>query len=290
MLGNMIDLHSHSTNSPDGADTVEVMCNRAVELGLAAYAITDHFESNYECDNSPFADGTDWNNKEYKPFENIKRLCEDIKSYKQGNNSNTKILFGIEIGQPLQDEDKAIAILDQFKSELDFVLMSLHCVENQPDFYYIDYQNKSQEYLDRLCESYYEEMYRMVQTDYYDSIGHLTYPVRYAANHSEEQGRRIRLHLQDDRITKILKTVIAKGKGIEINTSGLRNRMNECMVNERYLKLYKSLGGEILTVGSDSHKVGDLGSGIKQGMQLAKQCGFRYITYFEKRKAVYLPI
>ena len=55
-------------------------------------------------------------------------------------------------------------------------------------------------------------------------------------------------------LTKILKTVIADGNGIEVNTSSYRYGLSDFTPSRDILKLYWELGGQILTIGSDSHK------------------------------------
>ena len=49
-------------------------------------------------------------------------------------------------------------------------------------------------------------------------------------------------------ITEILKTVIADGKGIEVNTSSHRYGLSDMTPSRDILKLYKELGGTILTI------------------------------------------
>jgi len=56
------------------------------------------------------------------------------------------------------------------------------------------------------------------------------------------------------------------------------------------IRIYKDLGGEIITVGSDAHNEKDLGSGIKQAYELAESCGFKYITTFTNRVPSFVKI
>ncbi|MCG4471116.1 phosphatase, partial [Lawsonibacter sp. DFI.6.74] len=49
------------------------------------------------------------------------------------------------------------------------------------------------------------------------------------------------------------KEVIHSGKGIEINTSCFRYGLKDLTPSNYILKIYKELGGEIITTGSDSH-------------------------------------
>ena len=60
-------------------------------------------------------------------------------------------------------------------------------------------------------------------------------------------------------IREILKHIIKAGKGIEINTSSFRYKLNDLTPLRKILKLYNELGGEIITIGSDAHKAEDIG-------------------------------
>ena len=85
--------------------------------------------------------------------------------------------------------------------------------------------------------------------------------------------------------------MIIKGKGIEINTSGLRNpKIKETFPSLKYVKMFRELGGEIISIGSDAHTVEDLGTGTLEGIKLAEEAGFRYIAYFKERKPNFLKI
>lgn len=51
--------------------------------------------------------------------------------------------------------------------------------------------------------------------------------------------------------------------------------------------MYKELGGEILTIGSDSHAPGQLGFNIAQSQEMLKDLGFEYFCTFEKMKPIF---
>ena len=61
-------------------------------------------------------------------------------------------------------------------------------------------------------------------------------------------------------VTEILREAIADTKGIELNTSSHRYGLEETTPSLDILKLYRELGGEIITTGSDSHKREHLGA------------------------------
>ena len=78
--------------------------------------------------------------------------------------------------------------------------------------------------------------------------------------------------------------------GIEINVSGLRQKYGKPLPDLGYVKLYKALGGEILTIGSDAHCTADIGRDISAGVEMAQAAGFKYLTYFKKHEPKFIKI
>ena len=58
----------------------------------------------------------------------------------------------------------------------------------------------------------------------------------------------------------------------------------------RCLKLYKELGGAVITVGSDAHLPEDVGSGFIEALGLVKKAGFDRIARYEKRMCLFRPL
>jgi histidinol-phosphatase (PHP family) len=54
--------------------------------------------------------------------------------------------------------------------------------------------------------------------------------------------------------------------------------------------MYRKLGGEIVTIGSDAHFATHVGSHFDDGISLLKQAGFSYYTIFRKRQPVFVSI
>lgn len=81
---------------------------------------------------------------------------------------------------------------------------------------------------------------------------------------------------------EILKVIIADGKGIELNTSSTRYGIDDTMPSRDILRLYKALGGKIITLGSDSHKKEHLGTYIEEGMRILKDMGYEKIYTFDR--------
>ena len=116
--------------------------------------------------------------------------------------------------------------------------------------------------------------------------GHLDYVRRYVPDKSY-------VYVDEDfyEITDmILKNIIARGRGIELNTRSLADGFTTYIPTISLLERYRKLGGEIVTVGSDSHSLSNLGYGFKTAMDILINTGFKYITTFENRKAAFVPL
>lgn len=104
----------------------------------------------------------------------------------------------------------------------------------------------------------------------------------------------IRIFLEDklfiDIIEDILKTAIERGKGIEINTSCFRYKLPDLTPSREIITLYKKLGGEIITIGSDSHSTNQIAYEFSQVQSILKDIGFNYLCKFDKMKPSFIKI
>ena len=87
-----------------------------------------------------------------------------------------------------------------------------------------------------------------------------------------------------------MKYVIQNGKGIELNTAGLKYGLGFCHPYPAILKRYRELGGEIITVGSDGHKPEHIAYGFGQVKEILKDAGFKYYTEFKDRRPIYVNL
>lgn len=283
----LIDLHTHSNFSPDANDSAEDMCRRAQELGLSAYAITDHCDCNlwhsiehYFDDPSEAKDPIMYGAGEYAA-KSIKKQTE-LRDELAGM---LNFLVGIELGQPLQYPEKAEEIASS--GELDFIIGSHHQNKGEEDFYFYEYNKMDLKKIYSLLDDYFVQMLEMCRWGKFDVLGHLTYPLRYICG---DYGIDIDLSRWDGIIREIFKTLISNGKGIEINTSGLRQKYGRTFPELEYVKLFRNMGGEIVTIGSDAHCANDIGKGISEGVELAETAGFKYAAFFKNRKANFIKI
>lgn len=276
----LMDLHSHSKNSPDADHSVMDMCNQAKSLGLSAYAITDHFECKNDNWYDKKSDGTKIILASFKDiFENS---MKDIEEAKNNFGDSIEIISGIELGEPVQNYERATKYATD--ERLDFVIASDHEVGNHEDFYFLDYEKED---INRLMTMYFDEIYDICKWNKFDVLGHLTLPLRYITG---ENGIKVDMKPYMDKIRESFKILVQNGKGIEINTSGLRQKLGDFLPSFEYVKMFRELGGEVLTIGSDSHCKEDIGKGIKEGMEMARHAGFKYMCYFKKHKPTFVKI
>ena len=125
----------------------------------------------------------------------------------------------------------------------------------------------------------------MIFVSGYSVLGHLDLMKRYDDKDGYDGFVRHR-----ELIVRILKQVIADGKGIELNTSSVRYGLDSLLPDERILRLYRELGGTILTIGSDSHAPAHLGTGIEEQKKTLKTIGFTHFCTFERMRPIFQPL
>lgn len=267
----IIDCHNHSNFSSDAVDSVNDMCLRAVELNMKAFAITDHCD--FDGSNLPHC------------IEKISSSVKATEDFRNSHPSNTEILTGVELGEASDFPDDAKTILEL--CDYDVVIGSYHNSASGEDFYYVDAKSLSDKEISDLLTAYFNKIYETAKVSGINVLAHITYPLRYiVGNHK----RKVDINDYNEIITLILKTIIERGVSLEVNTSGLRQQIAETLPNADILKMYRNLGGELISLGSDSHNTKDLGKGIKETVSLLKSLGFTHITYYKKRKPVQVSI
>ena len=91
-------------------------------------------------------------------------------------------------------------------------------------------------------------------------------------------------------LDEILRQLIRRGKGIEINTGGFRKLGNEPNPSREILERYRELGGEIITVGSDAHRPENVACEFDRAAALLKDIGYEYYCIFKNRSPEFLRL
>lgn len=266
------DFHMHSNFSGDSKASLGHMIHGAVAKGLNTICFTDHNDPSF-----PYLKG------EEGMFDlDTNRYMECVQSTAELYKEQITICRGVEIGIQTHIYKELSDYVHKYP--FDFVIGSSHlCLGTdpyQPSFW------EGRSLKDSLL-LYFEDIQQNVHsfTDY-DVYGHLDYIVRYAPNLNAD----FRFSDYSDILEDILKTIIDNGKGIEANSAGFRHGLNAPNPCIDILKLYRSLGGEILTTGSDAHKPEDIAYGYERLEPLLHQCGFKYYTVFKNRKPEFIKI
>lgn len=264
---NICDSHVHSENSFDGESSVLEICNTAVQRGINTVTITDHMEA----PEIRFGDKSVYGNA----IKSITKSTEDVEALASEFKGKIKLLKGMELGEPMhmpELTEKAYKIAD-----FDFILGSIHNLKETEDFYYLDYDESN---VDVLLSRYFDELLDTALNADFDSLAHLTYPLRYIYERTDIKPD---LNKYGEIIDEIFSALIKRGKALEINTSGLYKGMGVTMPDINLIRRFKEVGGKYITVGSDAHNCINLAEGIEKGLELAKICGFEHYVVFEKR-------
>lgn len=260
------DYHVHSNFSTDSKSTMENMVQGAINIGLKEICFTDH--ADYDVYQEPFEPSYD------KYFETLNYLSNKYKD-------KISIKKGIEFG--LQKQIIDICSTDANSYPFDFVICSVHAI-NTLDLYlghFFEGITQRQAY-----EAYFNEIFTVVNNyKDYSVLGHFDLIKRYGKYDNLLDDK-----LFSDIIESILKQVIYDGKGIEINTSCYRYNLPDLTPSRYILNMYKDLGGEIITTGSDAHNPSQLGHKFDYIYSHLKDMGFDYISTFDKMKPQFIKI
>ena len=274
------DYHIHTEFSDDSLERMETHIERAMELGMDELCFTDHVDYGIK------PDWDEWD----KPFEihegkyhilnvNYPEYFAKLLRMRRIYQGKMVIKAGLEFGVQSHTIPQYKKLIEQYGNQLDFVLLSIHEVDDT-EFWTGDFQKgrTQEEYNMR----YYEEMLAVVENFHdYSVLAHVDLISRYdkAGLYPFEKIKPI--------LTKIFQTAIADGKGIELNTSSTHYQLKYTTPSRDILRLYRDLGGRIITIGSDAHNVKRLAEYVPESMQILRELGFTEFCTFKKMEPIF---
>lgn len=264
----LADCHMHTRFSTDSEAEPEEMIESAIQKGLRAVCITDHEDKDYP------------NPEEFRI--DFARYVPKIAELREKYRGRIEVRTGVEIGlQPhLGDYYEQLTR----KYPFDFVIGSVHVVGGMDPYYPAFYEGRSD------AEAYRQTMEETIASiravQVFDVLGHLDYVVRYGRHQAEEYS----YGELSDQIDEILRFLIEHGKGLELNTAGLKYGLPFAHPHPDVLRRYRELGGEIITVGADGHRPEHVAYDFDKAAQILEECGFRYYTEFVERKPIFKKI
>ncbi len=252
----MWDYHLHSSFSHDSDQPLLNMAAECSRLGFDQICFTEHadFES-YSGDPVVPLDVKAYQ----KEIEKARSLFPDM-----------DIKMGLEAGAARQTLKYAERYLQSL--ELDFIILSVHEYD-QVDPYNLIYPAPR---LKQIFQEYLEQIdYVLKHFDHFSVLGHIDYLSKI------EQFQTIPMDYKNaaDKIDSILTTLVQKGKGIEVNTASNRFSKNFGRI-KTILRRYWELGGEIVTIGTDSHRLDTIGFMAGDAINCIKDAGFGYVAIY----------
>ena len=258
----MFDFHMHSRVSFDGHDTGDVLAKAALARGLKEICFTDHVDYDPLNQMGSMAFDTDAYNAEYDHLEV----------------SGLTIRRGMEFG--LTPDNREQFRQDLQRRPFDFVLGSIHFVDDLDVYFEPWWSGKTVFQAERR---YLEATLDCVNIhDDFDVLAHLTY---ISKTHCHPAPRPVPYAEHREIIDEILKVLASKGKGMEINTSGV-DRCGGFLPTADIFRRFRELGGEIVTIGSDAHKADRVGQYSFEACEILKDI-FGHVCTFENRKPVF---
>lgn len=283
----LADYHVHSEFSDDSRVPMEEQIEQAIGLGLDEICFTDHVDYGIKKDWEEGSigwrggDGMSYDASKMDPLANVnyQEYFGKLLRMRETYRGRIRIRQGLEFGIQTETIPQYERLWERYGEQLDFVLLSMHQVDNK-EFWDQEFQKDKtpKEY----NEAYYREILEVIRRfRHYSVLAHLDLIVRYD-KYGPYPFREVR-----DLVAEILETAIADGKGIEINTSSWHYGLSDTQPSGQILRLYKDLGGRIVTIGSDAHTTRYLADHIYEAQKILRETGFTEICTFERMKPVF---
>jgi len=245
------------------------MVAHGVMLGLETICFTEHLDYNFPDGNLAFDLDIGAYYREYR------RLCEQY-------HNQIEILFGIELGLQPHLGQRYADLLASWP--FDFVIGSSHVVDGMDPYYPSFFEGRDES---ACYQKYFESIVENVKVySGMDVYGHIDYIVRYGPNKDKHYSYSKYKEVLDE----ALRLIVAKGIGLELNTSGYKYGLEYPNPHPDILRRYRELGGEIITLGSDGHRPEHIAYDFYKVKNILKDCGFRYYTVFRQRKPEFVKI
>ena len=270
------DMHMHTWFSTDSEACPCDMADEAVRKGLKTICFTDHFDK----------DDLEWGEE---GIFDVDAYFVEMQKLQEEYAGKLNIRIGIELGLRTYLKDYYEELTKKYP--FDFVIGSVHNVPYKKDAEgNILYTDPAAEKL--FADRTDKEAYRLMMettlenvrtSDCFQTLGHLDYVVRYGKSREKEYSYTD----YADIIDEILKLLIEKEKGLEVNSAGLKYGLPFAHPHPEVLKRYRELGGEIITIGADAHKPEHIAYDFAKAEEILKSCGFKYYTEFFEQKPVF---
>jgi histidinol-phosphatase (PHP family) len=265
----MIDVHTHTSYSPDSNENPENLIREAINSGCEILGFSEHLDYDY-------------------PANNLEVIMTDVKAYynntlklKEKYCGKITLLCGIEFGYDKKAEENYRQVLKEYA--FDYVINSVHVTKGKDCYFQPYFEGKTKEtayrdYLNAVLESVYSEID-------YQITGHIGYVSRNAPYGDSL----LRFGDFEGVITEIFAGIIEKGKALEINTN-VKTAGTITLPSYELIKKYYNMGGRLFSYGSDCHSAVRLCDNYKAVTDMLKNLGVKELVYFENKKMKFCKI
>jgi histidinol-phosphatase (PHP family) len=256
-----IDYHIHSQFSADSNINMREAIIKAIQRGYTEIAFTEHFDlipEEIEIYGVP-------------SYKNYSLAIDAVRK----EFPNISILKGVELGEYHLCHNLVDQIMKNDPPDL--TIGSVHVL---PGVINISIPLKEQ-MNDEVIRLYYISNLGLVKYGNFDILGHLGVHKRYLEIEPDES-------FMNDTVEEIFYTIIEKEIALEVNLSGLTKPLKSLIPTPAYLTLYRKMGGELLTLGSDSHNIDSFDRSFEYSVKLLTEFGFKH--FHRKIKGKWLPI
>jgi len=259
----LFDYHLHTHYSFDAEYNLMAMAAAAQEHGVDEICFTDHYE-------------TDLGGGRYA----LPDWAAFAREYEAGSPFPVRTKSGVEVGLLLEEGQPAKVSQALSGYDFDFIIASLHLLPDgdpyEPEFF----TGRSR------SEGFAHYMRALIKVlplfESFSIVGHIDYPAKGCPYHD----KMLRYSDCPDELDTLFKFLAQSGHGLEINTSVFR-----CLGRDEldidWLRRYRELGGEIVTIGSDAHMPEYVGYGFKPACAFLQKAGFKYVCTFAGLQPVF---
>ncbi|HSW44970.1 MAG TPA: histidinol-phosphatase HisJ family protein [Phycisphaerae bacterium] len=272
----LYDQHVHSRLSVDCRSDPARNVQRAIELGLAGVTFNEH----YDCHPSE-------RDVCIYDYELISQTIENLRAEYGGR---IFIGHGIEVCyQPAWMEE---ALRHIASHRFDVVMLSVHWFEGRAlhergHWDGVDPARATRAYLEGVLEAvrFVLGLARRGLRPF-DVLGHLDlvkrYTQRYFGVHDVRSCR--------DVVERILATSLEAELILELNTSTMRQGVDEPTPAEWAVRRYAEMGGKCMLLGSDAHRSEDVGANLGRASEMLAAAGIAGQAVFQNRQRCDLPL
>jgi len=264
----LADYHVHSRVSPDASYPMAEMTRAAITNGIDEICFTDHVEP------------MEWGGLELREPYNWNDLLNPFKRAQEVAGDRVKVRLGIELGDAVYDLKHTEKLLADLP-EVDFIIGSIHILSvvfDYQDLVYFKPENQTE--LHKGLADYLRLVKKLAEWGKFSVLGHLTLPLRYIKNNT---GLSLTFDDQTARLEEIFSLMIDRGIGLELNT----NRGGDPLPSAKILQLYRQMGGEVVTIGSDAHVPEHIGMAVRECQQLLRDTGWQYFATYDRSEPVF---